>query len=264
MSPVKEPNYFCYQDTLAQNLYHKEKGIGDWEKYVQLFAGANGSYKAVGEASVAYLFYPSVPQRIRQKIPHARIIISLRNPVERALSHYFMEYKLGYVNVPLADVVFRKTRHKRAALWYQQYVELGLYYQQVKRYLETFPSEQVKIFIYEEWVEQVHEGLLELYRFLHLSPSYLPDPNERHNPFSLPRNKVMHVLYGQKVLRQMARTLMPAGAVSRVKRWVLTSKRMPEVGQEVLDELQRIYRDDVAMLEKLLQKNLSVWNAAQR
>lgn len=264
MSPIKEPNYFCYQDTRAQKLYHKEKGIGDWNKYVSLFQHNNGRKKAVGEASVAYLFYPQVPQRIHQKIPHARIIISLRNPVERALSHYFMEYKLGYVNVPLADVVFRRTRHRRSALWYQQYVELGLYYEQVKRYLETFPPEQVKIFIYEEWIADLHAGLRELYEFLKLNPDYFPDHNERHNTFSLPRNGLLRALYGQKVLRRMARLLMPEAAVLQIKKVILTSKQMPEVGDDVRDELMRIYRDDIGRLETLLQKNLSCWYAAQR
>src|SRR5882672_9220913 len=87
MSPVKEPNFFSYDETVKQNLYHKEKGVGKFEEYRQLFASSNGHHKAIGEASVSYLFYPSVPQRIHELVPKAKIIISLRNPVERAYSH---------------------------------------------------------------------------------------------------------------------------------------------------------------------------------
>lgn len=261
MSPIKEPNFFCYEDTRAQNLYHKEKGIGDWDRYVQLFDGANGSHKAIGEASVAYLFYPKVPWRIREKIPGARIVISLRNPVDRAISHYFMEYKLGYVHVPLADIVFRRTRHPRAALWYQQYVELGFYYEQVKRYLEVFPPEQVKIFIYEEWIANLQEGLRALYEFLQLSTTYLPEGNPRYNPFSLPRNRLLHLLYTQKGLRRLARMVLPEELVYRVKQWVLTSNRPMDVGDEVRAELTRLYREDIARLEDLLNQKLTVWYA---
>src|SRR6188508_1581564 len=118
MSPIKEPNFFAYEETIKQNLYHKEKGVGTLEEYKDLFAEANGRHKAIGEASVSYLFYPPVPERIKQMVPDAKIIISLRNPVDRALSHYYMEYKLGYVNVPLEDILLKKTRHRNAHLWY--------------------------------------------------------------------------------------------------------------------------------------------------
>src|SRR5438045_1184872 len=141
MSPIKEPNYFSYEETVKQNLYHKEKGVGTFEEYAELFVSANGHHKAVGEASVSYLFYSSVPEKIKELIPDAKIIMSLRNPVERGTSHYFMEHKLGYVSESLDDIVFRKSKHKHAHLYYQQFVELGLYYQQVKRYIDIFGTE---------------------------------------------------------------------------------------------------------------------------
>src|SRR5689334_14600377 len=76
MSPVKEPNYFSYEETVKQNLYHKEKGVGTFEEYSKLFASANGRHKAIGEASVSYLFYASVPEKIKKAVPHAKIVIS--------------------------------------------------------------------------------------------------------------------------------------------------------------------------------------------
>src|SRR6185436_11499315 len=72
MSHIKEPNYFAYDETVKQHLYHKEKGVGTFEEYKKLFATANGQYKAIGEASVSYLFYPSVAERIKKMVPQAR------------------------------------------------------------------------------------------------------------------------------------------------------------------------------------------------
>src|SRR5262245_44057756 len=116
MSPVKEPNYFSYADTVAQNLYHKEKGIEQWDEYVKLFEASNGAH-AIGEASVSYLFYPEVPRRLNEKFPDARIIIVLRNPVDRAYSHYYMEHKLGYVRESFDDIVMKRSNHRLADLF---------------------------------------------------------------------------------------------------------------------------------------------------
>src|SRR5882672_7527464 len=71
MSPVKEPNFFSYDETIKQNLYHKEKGVGKLEDYRKLFSSANGHHKAIGEASVSYLFYPSVAEKIKKFSPDA-------------------------------------------------------------------------------------------------------------------------------------------------------------------------------------------------
>ncbi|MBX7141699.1 MAG: sulfotransferase [Chitinophagales bacterium] len=259
MSSLKEPNFFSYDETIKQNLYHKEKGVSELEDYKKLFAGANGQYKAVGEASVSYLFYPSVPGRIRQMVPDARIIMSLRNPVERAFSHYFMEHKLGYVNVSLEDIVFKRTGHKFAHLWYQQYVELGLYYEQVKRYLETFQPEQVCIFIYDELSENMHDSILRVFDFLNIDKSYMPELEGRYNTYSTPRNKLFHFLYAQKKLRTMARSLIPSGSVEAIKNLFLTRSKGGEKKQEIIEELKRIYKPDIKKLEGLLNKNLSIW-----
>jgi len=259
MSAIKEPNYFSYDETIRQNLYHKEKGVGDLAGYKKLFAEANGQYKAVGEASVSYLFYPSVPGRIRQMVPEAKIIMSLRNPVERAFSHYFMEHKLGYVNATLEDIVLKKTTHKYAHLWYQQYVELGLYYEQVKRYMEVFPKEQLCIFIYDELSENMHDSILRVFEFLGIDTSYMPELEGRYNTYSTPRNKLFHLLYSQKRLRTAARSLVPQKSIEAIKNIFLTRDKGGEKKQEVIEELRRIYLPDIQRLENLLHKNLSKW-----
>src|SRR6185436_18154558 len=173
MSPIKEPNFFAYDETVKQNLYHKEKGVGTLEEYKELFASVNGHHKAIGEASVCYLFYPSVAKKIKQMVPNARIIMSLRNPVERAYSHYYMENKLGYVSESLEDIVFKKSNHPNAHLYYQQFVELGLYHQQVKRYLDAFGTEQVKIFIHDDLNDKLESMILSVFDFLQIDNTHV-------------------------------------------------------------------------------------------
>jgi sulfotransferase family protein len=133
MCSVKEPNYFSYDDIIRQNLYYSEKGFGNKEEYEALFKDVT-SEKAIGEASVSYLFYEKTPTKIKAVVPDAKIIIILRNPVDRGFSHFLMDKKLGYISLVFEDVIFKRVQHKNIDLYYQQYVELGLYHEQVKRY----------------------------------------------------------------------------------------------------------------------------------
>ena len=258
MSPVKEPNFFSYDETVEQRLYHKEKGIKELDDYLKLFRGANGA-DAVGEASVSYLFYPSVPEKIKQFSPAARIIILLRNPVERAFSHYHMEHKMGYVNESLEEIISRNSRHRNAPLYYQQYVELGIYAPQLKRYFDQFGREHVKVLIYEEAVKNLPATMNEVYSFLGINSRHPADLNRRFNSFSAPRNPAFRFLYSQKRLRKLARSLVPQGAIERVKKIFLSSTKRSEWSGETRKHLLGIFRPDIQEVEKLLNKNLRIW-----
>ncbi len=259
MSPIKEPNFFSYQDTIDQNLYHKEKGVGTIEEYRRLFAEANGHHKAVGEASVSYLFYPAVAKRIKAMVPDAHIIMSLRNPIDRAYSHYYMEHKLGYVDESLDDIVLKRSRNKNAHLFYQQYVELGLYHQQVKRYLDAFGEERVKVFIHDDLSDKLESMILSVFDFLKIDKTHIPGLEGKYNTYSVPRNPVFRYLYSQKKLREFAKTLVPYESVEAVKNLFLTRDRKEGKNEEIIQELKRIYTPDVMELEKLLDRDLSAW-----
>src|SRR5918992_1601997 len=88
MSKVKEPSYF------APNYVRPDPGrfLRDKKEYLRLFKNARG-YIAVGEASPSYLWDPDAPKLIHQTVPHARIIMILRDPIERAYSRYLMKKK---------------------------------------------------------------------------------------------------------------------------------------------------------------------------
>jgi hypothetical protein len=259
MSSIKEPNYFSYEETINQNLYHKEKGVGTFEEYQKLFESANGHHKAIGEASVSYLFYPTVAGKIRELVPDAKIIMSLRNPVDRAFSHYYMEHKLGYVSVPLENIISKRSTHRNAHLWYQQYVELGLYAQQVKRYLDAFGKDQVKIFIYDELGQNMEGMILSVFDFLNIDRSYIPELEGKYNTYSTPRNSIFRAIYSQKNLRTLARKIFPEKQVEMIKNLFLTRTKKAAVQEDMVSRMKEIYKPDIIELEKLLNKNLRHW-----
>ena len=121
----------------------------------------------VGEASPGYLFHPLAPERVRQMIPNARLIALLREPVERAFSHYQHEVALGREQLPFEDAVDREDERMGGeverilrdpayfsyAWWNYTYVSRGLYADQLARWYDVFPREQLLVLLSDELAE---------------------------------------------------------------------------------------------------------------
>ncbi|MDH3324682.1 MAG: sulfotransferase, partial [Candidatus Peregrinibacteria bacterium] len=156
MSPIKEPNFFSYDQIVEQNLYYPDKGVGSRDAYENLFKKVTKE-KAIGEASVSYFFYDQVPSKIRSSIPDAKIILILRNPTARSFSHYLMDFRLGYVDTLFEDIVYKQIDCPLLDLYYQQFVELGFYYEHVKKYFDVFGEANVKVILNEDLKDHMRQ-----------------------------------------------------------------------------------------------------------
>jgi len=258
MSEPKEVNFFSREEIEAQGLYYADFKAKDIDAYQRLFDGVKNQ-QAVGEGSVSYLYYPKTAEKIKSALPDVKIIILLREPVARAFSHYLMDLSLGLVEMSFEDIVSRKSMDKHAVLFYQQYVELGLYYEQVKRYLDVFGKEQVKIYLQEDLRYHSDDVILDLYDFLGIDNAYKPDTERQHNTFSMPKNNMMRSLYTSDFMRALVRKILPDTLKSMMKGLVFDPKAKPELALESKAQLQRLYAKDIAKLEGLIARDLSAW-----
>jgi len=261
MSPVKEPNYFSYNEIVAQALYYVEKGVGDQGAYENLFQDASGA-KAVGEASVSYLFYNNVGAKIHSLLPEAKIIIVLRDPTARAFSHYLMDRRLGYVNVPFDDIVRQNSNHPLQNLYYQQSVLLGMYYEQVKRYLELFGEKRVKIFLNDDLKTDTPGVVRSLFEFLEVDTSVNHDFSRKHNVYGKPRNFLVQYFYTKKILRGLMKKILPVQLASNMKKSLVVPGEKPVMNTETKAFLQKIYHEDVKKLSGLINRDLAHWSVA--
>ena len=148
MTPIKATNYFGYED--ARDWKWQDEGeapmirnfpVHTWEEYEASFAGANGE-TAIGEASPQYFRCPTAAQRIHDALPDAKLILSLRNPAERAFSGFMMRTRRG-------EAV--RGFHEELLTLDSSHVKEGFYYQRLKRYLDLFPREQMKIYLFDDF-----------------------------------------------------------------------------------------------------------------
>jgi hypothetical protein len=124
-----------------------DQGVAWYEAF---FRDAGG--RICGEVTPAYLFDPAVPQRIRGVCPEAKLVVSLRDPVRRAYSHYRQLVAKAGEHRSFMDVIDAVP----------EVFARGLYHQQLSRYLEYFPREQMYILIFEDIVahpQTVYDGL---------------------------------------------------------------------------------------------------------
>jgi hypothetical protein len=269
MSPLKEPFYF------SPHVVHNSASdiIRDKKEYLRLFEKANG-YTAIGEATPIYLWDPDAPKLIHQTVPHARIIMILRDPIERAYSNYLMRVRYSGVQSSFYDELMRDYRSQDKLYGKSQlYVEFGMYYEQVKRYFDIFGREQVKVIIFEEFVKHPEQTVNEVLGFLGVKYT-VTEIREQHNPYSVPRTPLSRWIFAvfrwlrarnirfYKLLMLLPDSVLeslplPSGKSSGFAARILFKRiEKPKIEPEAFKFLQELYHDDVLRLESLLGRSL--------
>ena len=258
MSLQKEPDYFSDKEIQIQGLYYSKNRIDTEEKYNGLF---NTQKKDVifGEGSVSYLFYPTVAQDIKVYNPMAKIIIMLRNPIERAFSHYLMDYRLGLVSDSFEDIINKKSKHKNAHLFYQQYIKVGEYAAQLKRYCDIFDKKNILLIDYENFKSDVTGTVNSAYSFLNISAEFSVDINKKHNTFTMPKNKLIRFVYSFVIIRNILSFIFPKNIIKAVRLILFTKDKKPKLLEETRNQLKHYFSNDVRLLGNLIGKDYSKW-----
>ena len=259
MSPLKELFYFS-PNAVQSNA---SDVIRDKKEYLKFFEKARG-HIAIGEATPIYLWDSEAPRLIHQTIPHARIIVILRDPIERAYSNYLMKMKYSGMKSSFYDELMRDYKSQEKLFGRSQlYVEFGMYYEQVKRYFDIFGREQVKVIIFEEFVQHPEQSVNEVLVFLGVNYA-VTEIKEQYNPYSVPRSPLalwifafFRGLRARNMKFYKLLTLLPDSLIESLpEKMLFKRKEKPKIEPKAVKFLQDIYRDDVIKLESLLGRSL--------
>lgn len=177
--PVKEIHFFSrlrYSDGIA------------W--YEGQFKNCEAG-KLRGEWSTSYLYSKDAPSRIHEHYPSAKFLAILRNPVDRAYSQYRNAIRAG--EIP-KTVTFDEYSAKEKSVW-----EQGLYAEQLSRYLELFPREQVLVLIYEDIKKDPVAFMRRIHEFLGIKPDFVSsmvhtEVNVGRTPTVVGIDRVLHYI----------------------------------------------------------------------
>jgi len=200
----QHPKVFMPEDELNKEpAYFSEKGYTlGYKKYLLLFKGADNSHARVGEASTAYLTDPSSAKRIYDFLPNAKIIIMLRNPVDRAYSLYQWMVQEGYEYAESFEKALDLENErigKQIPNWFEPeyywnylYFNSGLYYKQVKRYMELF-GDNVCLVKMDDFKKNFTREYCRICRFLNLRPNTI-SPKIYNKSYQVYSSKIQFIL----------------------------------------------------------------------
>jgi hypothetical protein len=275
MSSVKEPSFFAFD---AYRAYPEDFG-GELERRLVRYSGRPGktntiedyralfeavsSERAIGEASPVYLYTPRVPERIQHHVPDARLIVVLRNPVERALSDYVCSR--GDRGGQLDNFVQRHREARsnesyRSSFRLYGYVYQGLYHAHLARFLDVFGRDRIKICLHEDF-QADNFGMLEsVFEFLRVDKTFVPDVSTRYSVTGVPRSEFLRMLPAPlRALGRRVESSLPSG----LRRYTFALKKLyhvkPQLPPHIRRECVQVYQEDILQLQKLIERDLSAW-----
>ncbi|TMK34557.1 MAG: sulfotransferase [Actinobacteria bacterium] len=261
MSRVKETNYFAYGLDEGGHLLYGDPELHHFpirtiDAYERSFEGA-GDARAVGEASPIYLECPQSAGRIRDTIPHARIICGLRDPVDRAYSDYLMYLRSRGRRLDAARELTPSAAWARPD---SHWMQISMYHEALRRYFDVFPPERIYVFLFDD-LKADQAGLVrDLYRFLGADDSFVPDFDTPHNVGGMPASMLLERVFTNDSLRRAVDPWIPKRAADWARRTRTRNlRRAPRLPNELAKELRERFRDDISKTAELIGRDLSLW-----
>lgn len=246
----KETHFFSDDDKY-------DKGI---EYYKEFFFDCD-SRKKIGEYSADYLTNKKVPLRIKKYFPDVKIIISLRNPVERAISR---------INHLKSNDRIKKNYKEYVSYIddFPEIIENGLYSKYIKNYLELFPKENIHIIIYDDLLSSPQKEIKKLYKFLNIDDSFVPcgisvrinSSEERLSSVHKFINKVYLKLrkryFGKKIINFFRKIGIRYYIIQKL---LYNKKKLLQINDQERKLLYNYFKDDIRKTKKIINKDLSNW-----
>ena len=265
MSKIKEPKYFSSID-----LNLPQTGVGDGTvfsklvtsemNYDELFDGLE-SFKTIGEGSSdCFYYHKMVIPRIKEKLGDVKIIVCLRNPIERAFSAYNNLVRDSREYLSFSDgLAEEQNRIVNNWDWMWHYKNGGLYAEALEHYQKEFTN--VKVVFFEDLESKPHEVLNELFVFLGVKSKISIDVDTRYSHSGKPKSKILSLLTSRKnpiifMMREIALKFIPrkylekAASKMFVKDTILSDDKK---------QLQSFFKKDILKLETLLNRDLKSW-----
>ena len=259
-----EPSFFAFDDegrpppflAMGSDDPFRRRRTTTLDTYLGLFASARTPL--AGECSPEYLRHPGAAARIHAFDPTMKLVVSLRDPVDRAVSDYAMQRRDGTEQAATFGEAL--DRIPTAGPVGAHYVETGRYGQQLSGVFEVFPREQVLVLIAERWQPEPGPALAELADWLGADPTFAFDTGHTHNRSGQPRGPVAATYFRTRArLAPWIGARVPAPIKARAERaaagWLDPIDASPEARARVVAALA----DDLDLLSSLLDDPLDCW-----
>jgi hypothetical protein len=281
LSPLKEPNHFAtdidparFSPAFRSNVPADLKGyladrplcprqigfVHDREQYRLLFDAVRPEHAVVGECSTSYLWSKEAASHVAEAYPEARILCVLRNPVERLHSHWLMARKYGFTTAGLLDAVKQDQAHPDPSWGRSElFVEAGLYAEGLRRWMDLFPKERVKVLLNEDLNRP--ETWTDLADWLGVEDA-IPDVEAKAgNPAGLARWEGLNAWLTSTGLKAQIGRWMPRSIKNAVRDTWYTREGLEGLSEEDRAALMPHFEADIRNTGILIGRDLGHWLA---
>lgn len=264
---IKEGRYFSNIKDKVLNPFTNQKFvevISNSNEYYSLFKSARG--KALGDISPDYLYYfENSIKKIKNELgDKVKIIILLRNPIDRAISSYLHTVRDGNSNISFEESVNVENSWVKKNIWFGFYnTKQSFYYNSVKAYLDSFRN--VKVIIFEDFIRDQSVYLEEICDFLNINRTFKFSEPTFTNKTGVPKSKIIDVLIRnqfpfKKILKSILKLTLGNDLYSRkISKIRELNLKKPEFDYKIKEKLLSLFLEDIEKLEKLLETDLAFW-----
>lgn len=256
-SDRKEPKFFCWKDldlnfsgnSLVLNQI-RVTTVQDRQEYLDLFKNKTADF--IGEGSVDYFHSRNTAEKIFDFNPNMKLILILRNPIDRAYSDWKHNVKMGYENIK----VFRNAikaitkRKKNNGVPYFDYLHKGNYASHLKEYLSYFGHDKVLVLFFEDFQKDPGKTCNEILHFLGEKKSF-----DFNTEIVFTKSGEVYRYYKINSLAKKITSLN-----KRTGDKIRSVNRIPEkISMKDRFFLTDYYRQEIKELEAILDKDLAHW-----
>ena len=252
VADCKETHFFSDDEKYSKGINH----------YHEYFINSN-SNQFVGEYSTSYLTSRKAAERIKLYSPNIKLIVCLRNPVDRAFSHYLhLTFKSDNKTVDSGSL-------RDAIKTQPDIIENGMYGKSLSHYFKLFPVNNILVLFYEDIQKDSRDFIKRVYDFIGVDSSFTPSflniryntSDARSSVYFKKVNKIYFALkknvFGRSLIKSLRRiginALMVDSTLGRLK------TNQIKMSESDRDFIYDIYRDDINKLSDLLGIDLSNW-----
>ncbi len=271
MSPNKEPHFFAFEGSPPafegpgdDRAWLNTSSVSELSEYQALFTKATAQQKC-GEASTMHLYLENSHRNIAYHQPSTKLIAILRHPLDRAYSHYAhlrregREWETDFRRA--LEQESERIRKNWSPAWH--YRSVGQYHKQLKPYLQTFDFEQLRIYLFDDFVRTPQKIYREIFEFIGVEADVEIDTSTRHNTTSTFRKNrlVHHFLTESNGLKTALKQIIPAHirkplSAKAYRKNVASSQPLTAA---LRDHLLPSFEPDILKLQDLLERDLSCW-----
>lgn len=282
MSAVKEPAFFAFEGMnldrsggpFEEGVKHRPAESLKWyeerisvsithlKDYQELFEGVSNEI-AIGEASPSYMYFSRSPERIHHYIPDAKLIAILRHPADRVYSSMVHRAQFGLDTLSDLNEVIEKEDYTVQDDWwgFRHDIRGGFYGEQLERYFNRFDRSQIRVYLYEDLRNNALGLAQDIFQFLGVDETFVPDVSKKHLVSALPKNKVWHnLLTKENPIKGLVKKVLPEELRKPLGNKLIASNMgKPPYPPEARKKLIEIYREDILKLQDLIKRDLSKW-----